>query len=356
MFQEVPFEESNETREMGKIRSNGSSACGSASSANTIVRFHKPGDPDFSAVAGATSEVDVAFNPRLFNGDSWLSSDCHCIKCEGIRLIEKSCTLCEPKREISMPPITSLHFSSKSSDGLPVLILLDLDNFGFRQFQLMPPRLFGHSSSAHTKSEKRCELSNDELFSYIFVWGFFGSCFTRYHKLWPTEDLLLNMDNPLLTKKQENSCEKRSGSLDASHNSPVIPSSIWKRLVLQKRLLLTPCSGGCQGADGVLRQVVNVFSPSFDIVVVSGDGPLIQLLQEDHRRGSRKRKRTGEMSRNGASNPDVFLEDKEVGCGRPTQIRFIHIPPKEKKLVPVWNAIAVEVSSLRCPRGKNKRK
>lgn len=347
MFEEFPFEDNMEEEEVKGKKGRGSSFSSSKaeSATNIVVRFHKPGDPEFSAVAGAHTEQDANFNPQLFNGDSWLSSECHCLKCEGIRLVEKYCAF-HPKERMGVITTSSLISPPLSSNvrraELPVLVLLDLDNFGFRQFQLMPPRLDKFSSSK-LDEKKVALMSNDEIFSQMFMWGFFGSCFTRYHQVWPTEDLLLNLSPPLLSEGERNISVKKAD------NPPSLSNSIWKKLILQKKLLLTPCSGGRQGADMVLRQVVQAFSSSFDIVVITGDVELMELLQHDQRGKPRKR------ARSGLSNNDE--ETESCSSDGEKEIRFICISSKEKKLIPVWAALAHEISSLRRPKeGERRRK
>lgn len=350
MFKEEPFEDCKNTveREASSRVLLSSSLQGNQ---NFTIRFHKPGDPEFSAVSGATSHEETNFDPRLFNGDSWLSSECHCLKCEGARLIARTRAL-----PSSVPTPASLFHSHSSLSTcmfrhFPVLVLLDLDNFGFRQFQLMPPRLSPSVSMTSKKSPKVLSLSNDDLFASIFLWGFFGSCFTRYHKVWPTEDVLMNLYSTLEKEKESNCLLTSEAKMNSVTNPPPKQSSIWKQLISQKRLLLTPCSGGRQGADTVLRQVVQGFSSTFQIIVVTGDGPLIKTLQEDQ--GLYSRKRVREEKEKNSQNEEFSATVQERTLRTPLvdqHIRFVHIPPKEKKLVPVWQAIAREVVSLRGPK------
>lgn len=289
MFAEVEFEEEPFTEPQRRSRSTtedhgvANEETNSSSSPSAIVHFHLPGMKDFSVVAGASQEMEEEeskFDPRLFNGDSWLSTECHCLKCEGLRVVQKV--------RLLRPP--------------PILILLDLDNFGFRQFQLCPPRL-----------RRSSRLSNEDILSSIFLWGFFGSCFTRYHKVWPTDDLVIRLDEEM---------EKED-----MHGSQIRKESIWRRVAKENRLLLTPCSGRNQGADCVMRDVVNAFSGS-DMIVVTGDAELIHLLKEDRRL---RRKRA-------FSHSDMTSS---------SMLGFVNITTQEKKLVPVWQALADQIARMR---------
>lgn len=289
MFAESGFEssdhddeESNAEPQSGPhILSNGTN---SSSRGNvTTVQFHRPGMPEYSVVAGARYDTAAHFDPRLFNGDSWLSDDCHCLRCEGLRALEKMRALPTP----------------------PVLVLLDLDNFGYRQFQLCPPRL-----------GKAARITNDGILSSILLWGFFGSCFTRYYNVWPTDTLLANVDSSL-----------NKDDIDGSQNRK---ESIWFSLSSQSRLLLTPCSGSNQGADCVMRDVVHAFANQ-DMIVMTGDGELVRLLQEE-RRLLRKRKSSEEDDDDGAA-----------------KLLFVDMSRVEKRLVPVWHALASQLCILgRC--------
>eukprot|EP00796_Vickermania_ingenoplastis_P013273 gene13273-9115_t len=291
MFEEVPFEDPDDVRGEEKICCSKTQKRSSSLVVNT-VQFHSPGMKEYSAVAGAGNEVGTNFDPRLFNGDSWLSPVCHCLKCEGLR---------------AHLQLQNLTRKSRASTP-PVILVLDLDNFGYRQFQLCPPRL-----------DKKCQISNVELLSTVYVWAFFGSCFTRYHKVWPTDELLSNLDDEF--------------SKEDIQGSQMKQDSIWKSLSSGKRLQLTPCSGSNQGADSVVREVVQAFSSTYDIVVVTGDVELIRLLR-DERRMERKRsfcQTSGDSS-------------------TPFQLLFVNVSSLGKKLVPVWQAIASQVAGLRQPK------
>lgn len=284
MFAVVPFENDPVSEDLESLPAVSSS---NANKLKETVHFHTPGMAEFSVVAGASHESDSFFDPRLFNGDSWLTSECHCLKCEGLRMVQK---------------IQPLLVRENSLSDKPVVLLLDLDNFGFRQFQLAPPRL-----------PKYTKISNSDIISSVFVWGFFGSCFTRYHKVWPTDELL------------KNSCLEEVAQEKSSN-----AKSIWQLLVNQNRVLLTPCSGANQGADSVMKEVAFALSETYNMILVTGDVALIDLLREEHRL-HRKRSSREEDDKN-SKTPNM---------------QFINVLQHNKKLVPTWHAIGREVMHFR---------
>lgn len=241
----------------------------SSSSATVAMHFHRPGMPQFSAVAGASGDTSAIFDPRLLNGDSWLSDECHCLNCEGLRV--------------------TLMLRDLKAPQPPVIVLLDLDNFGYMQFQLCPPRL-----------PKNLSCSNADIISNMFVWGFFGSCFTRYHRVWPSLDAITRMEDGETEGKD----------------------SVWRMLVREKRVMLTPCSGKDQGADGVIETVVDAFS-DYKRVVVTGDVKLIEMMKEKARK-HRKR----------------LADDSPIK----SSLSFVNASALNKKLVGVWHSIAMRVN------------
>ncbi|ESL10989.1 hypothetical protein TRSC58_01270 [Trypanosoma rangeli SC58] len=244
MFAEVEFEDEDSAR--GLAEDSDSHDCpdeleGGAPAG--VVRLHRPGEVGFSCVAGTADDATSLYDARLINGDSWLSNECHCVRCETLRVSTQ---------------LTKLRQSS--SDKAMVVVLLDLDNYGFNQFRSSP--------TSATKN------GGFDVIEHMFVWCFFGSCFSRYHGELPCPEGVLR-SNP---KEESNpKCQRSAGRR----------RSVWQRLVSEGRCYFTPCGGQRQGADGVILQVAQAMT-HVPVIVLSGDRQMLQTVHENRRHLGRK--------------------------------------------------------------------
>ncbi|EPY28853.1 hypothetical protein STCU_04848 [Strigomonas culicis] len=257
------------------------------------MRFHQPGDPAFSVVAGAVvdNEEQNAMSERLANGDGWLTTDCHCLRCESLRVLDK---------------LQSFQHVHRVHGGKVILVLLDLDNFGFNQFKSVPPQ--------PAAGEPNC-------FAHIFVWCFFGSCFTRYHSFWPSDETVL------LPFQQPGAAPQRAGALC------VTGDSVWKHLVLNKQVHFTPCGGQSQGADNVIVEVVRSFSLTHPLILVTGDNGLLQYISS-HTRSVGKKSRRDDDSR--ADTVDFASPNLD----------FVNTLVSGKRFIPVWRDLSSKVHQM----------
>ncbi|KPA84708.1 hypothetical protein ABB37_01212 [Leptomonas pyrrhocoris] len=235
-----------------------------------FVQFHKPGDEGFSVVAGACDDADARHDSYFMSGDAWLSEECHCIQCETLRVMSRFSELCS-KPELS-----------------PVIVLVDLDNFGFNQFKSIPP------------------YTDAELLDNVLVWAFFGSCFTRHHRAWPNAQTV---------------CEPLPSRAAAPHETT--KKSIWQILVERNQAFFTPCGGQSQAADSVMRRVIEALH-GVDTIFLTGDAKLINEIYRSRRlRGMKtKRHHEGEMT---------------------DRLTVINVADLEKRFVPVWRALCQRI-------------
>lgn len=245
--------------------------------ATHTLHFHRPGDADFSSVAGSRNGKGAPFDNQTINGDSWVSSECRCTRCECLRVLSN---------------IDCLR-SRQSKGETVILVLLDLDNFGFNQFKSIPPHM-------------DVDNTDVDILDYIYMWGFFGSCFSRYYKTWPNSETV---------------CEALPQQRSVMKQKP----SIWQRLVSSGRVHFTPCGGHSQGADEVMLDVIKVFADMNAILVTSD----VKLLQKVYQ----KRRLLGMKTRR--SNEDDMLADR---------LTLVNVEDLDKRFVPVWRELVYRVT------------
>ncbi|KEG15389.1 hypothetical protein DQ04_00091230 [Trypanosoma grayi] len=280
MFSELAFDSGSDTDNAiqhgaiddDKSRQLEGESCGAIGG---TVRLHRPGEEGFSCVAGGDKDTDALLDARLVSGDSWLDDKCHCIRCETVQASTR---------------LTSLQQRCK---GKLVVVLLDLDNYGFNQFKSIPP---GSGSS-----------DGFDLLKHVFVWSFFGSCFTRYHGVFP------DAENVCQSSPQHDGVGKRSAK-----------RSVWQRLVAEGRCHFTPCGGHSQAADAVMVQVAHAMT-HVPTVVLSGDRELLQDIHNNRRLVGKK------ASRETAAFD--FL----------SQLDIVNVLEHGKRFVPVWRALEARI-------------
>lgn len=250
MFEEVEFDDDD-----GKQNESSAGEVGGGSNRKTgghsptmMLRFHQPGEEAFCAVAGSQYDTEDIQSARLVNGDSWVTQECRCARCEGMRVVAKMDGIETSRRQRGI--VAPL-----------LLVLLDLDNFGFNQLKSVAPRLPEESDSF-------------KLVDNIFVWSFFGSCFTRYHKIWPSEESVALPFTPAGSSKPPPA---------QSSASPRRPS-VWQQLVGGGQVHFTPCTGASQGADNVIKDVIRSFTPLYHVVLVTGDVQMINEIRPESAR------------------------------------------------------------------------
>lgn len=274
MFEEVEFEDDEgrwEARESAP-RHHSLSENDGDSNGTTFVSFHRPGDDGFSVVAGACDDRDAYYDSYFMSGDAWMSEDCQCVRCAALRVM------------------SSVNEIKSDSGQTPVILLLDLDNYGFNQFKSIPP------------------FSDVELIDRLYVWAFFGSCFTRHFKSWPSA---------------ESVCERLPSKL----NTSTLKSSIWQLLVEKHRVSFTPCGGQSQAADTVMQQVLQALN-GMHTILLTGDGRLINEVYRHRRLRGMKSKRENE---------------KDMMSDRLTMINVLDM---DKRFVPVWRAVCFRVRQI----------
>ncbi|AYU81716.1 hypothetical protein, conserved [Leishmania donovani] len=233
-----------------------------------FVRFHRPGEEGFSIVAGACDDKDARHDAHFMSGDAWMSKDCHCIQCETLRVLSRY-------SEMRAQPNIS-----------PVIVLVDLDNFGFNQFKSIPP------------------YPDVELLDHVLVWSFFGSCFTRHHRAWPSEQTV---------------CEPLPNRAVSVNAAGTTKRSIWEILVSKQQVFFTPCGGQTQAADNVMHRVLQALQ-GMETVLLTGD---VKLINEIYR----SRRLLGMKSRR--HNEDE-MSDK---------LTVINVDDMDKRFVPVWRSL-----------------
>jgi hypothetical protein len=183
------------------------------------VAFHRPGDVQFRSHAGSPGVCSSPLD-GVAVGDLWLSKECHCLRCEMLRA----------QRQLSS--------RSKTATGPGCVVLLwDLDNFGFRDLQ---------------RSEPAAPRGSTPLSSRCLLWGFYGACFTRHYRCRP-EDL------------------------------DVQPESTLGQLRTHGAVMMTPCGGHKEAVDEVLvaaARAAGLLAGSRLTIVVTGDKHLAQFMME----------------------------------------------------------------------------
>lgn len=292
MFVEVDFDQEDSNPGGDTPRSTSSGSTRNTQNDMVTMRFHQPGDEAFAIVAGAVvdTEEQNAMNERLANGDGWLTTDCHCLRCESLRVLEK------------MQAFQHLH---RVKGGKVILVLVDLDNFGFNQFKSVPPR--------PADGETNC-------FAHMFVWCFFGSCFTRYHSFWPSEETVLKPFQP-------------AGGQQSQGARCVTGDSVWKHLVVNGQVHFTPCGGQSQGADNVIVEVVRNFSQTHPVILVTGDQGLLNFIHAHKRAAGRKARRSDETT---AEALDFSSQNLD----------FVNTLVNEKRFIPVWRDLTLKMQQM----------
>lgn len=281
--------------------------------ATQTMFFHRPGEDGFCAVAGAGDDTDALLDARTISGDSWVNSECHCLRCECLRVMQK----------LERVQQRAAQANPTGSAAPLVLLFLDLDNFGFNQFKSVPP---GASLAAVDDDDEgggdgpsaaRHPDAPVHPLKHLFVWAFFGSCFTRYHGKWPTEETV---------------CEALPSTKPAGNDGEVAQAvprrpSIWQRLVKAGRVHFTPCAGQSQAADGVIMAALGVFAER-DVVLLTGDSKLLAEVYSRRRMAGRKSRRDNEH--------DIMSD----------RLTLIDINDCGKRFVPVWRQLEQRVTQI----------
>ncbi|AIO01055.1 hypothetical protein LPMP_321700 [Leishmania panamensis] len=233
-----------------------------------IVRFHHPGEEGFSIVAGACDDKDALHDAHFISGDAWMSKSCHCIHCETLRVLSRYSEMCA-QRNI-----------------FPVIVLVDLDNFGFNQFKSIPP------------------YADVDVLDHALVWCFFGSCFTRHHHAWPSAQTV---------------CEPLPNRVVSVNAAGTTKRSIWEILVEKQQVFFTPCGGQAQAADHVMHRVLQALQ-GIETVCLTGD---VKFINEIYR----SRRLLGVKA---------LRHNEEELCDRLT---VINVDDMEKRFVPVWRSL-----------------
>ncbi|CCW62811.1 unnamed protein product [Phytomonas sp. EM1] len=310
------------------------------------LRYHKPGEDGFCSVANGEGVGEGEGIPwvdsRTINGDSWVSNVCHCTRCECMRVMVALSRLEAP------------------AGRPPVLVLLDLDNFGFNQFKSTPPVLkrshrgrlgctssmrrprtdaaCGEREGGSSDDGEDCYSSEVDMFENMFVWAFFGSCFARYHGTWPSEEVVTQPPEPRQGRvrcarlRQPSALAVTSTAMSTVTLDPLLGSvsrpTVWQRLVAAGRVHFTACGGQGQGADGVIVSVINTFIQR-DIVLITCDAQLIRRIIRPRQDG-----------------------DGHISTGR---LHAINVGDVGKRLVPVWRALSDRIRQLVVhEKGKNR--
>ncbi|RNF19083.1 uncharacterized protein Tco025E_04247 [Trypanosoma conorhini] len=284
MFAEVGFEDADSAR--GSAEDSGSRDRPEAlegSMAAGVVRLHRPGDAGFSCVAGTADDDASLYDARLINGDSWLSNECHCVRCETLRVSAQLAKL-----------------RQRGGNNAVVVVLLDLDNYGFNQFRSVPTSM--------------TEDGEFDVFEHMYMWCFFGSCFPRYHGELPCPESV------------SRSIPQDAGNPTRKHRAGRRPS-VWQRLVSAGRCHFTPCGGQRQGADGVILQVAQAMT-HMPVIVLSGDREMLQAARVNRRQRGRKATR------------DV------VECEFHANLDIINVLEHGKRFLPVWRELEAKICQV----------
>lgn len=281
MFKEISFDDADvscESREDTRLAAE--NVAGAGKGGKAFVRFHRPGEEGFSIVAGACDDKDAHHDAHFMSGDAWMSKDCHCIQCETLRVLSRYSEM------RAQPKI------------FPVIVIVDLDNFGFNQFKSIPT------------------YADVELLDHVLLWSFFGSCFTRHHRAWPSEQTV---------------CERLPNRAVSVNAAGTTKRSIWEILVEKQQVFFTPCGGQTQAADNVMLRVVQALQ-GIEAVLLTGD---VELINEIYR----NRRLLGMKSRR--HNEDE-LSDK---------LTVINVDDMDKRFVPVWRSLCSRLRGTLCGVG-----
>ena len=237
---------------------------------DAVATFHRPGDLHFRFVAGQDDDergkgrnLQVA----VASGDAWVSRDCHCLRCDLLRVSAK---------------IQQLPRSLPSTGHSTVIVLVDLDNFGFTQFFApLQPTCKGPSAvtrrraSRNEKSPER-ELDVDRV-SNMFFWCFYSSCFARHYKVDP--QVLVDRAGESTSSRALDGAEL---DLDASKFwvRPPLANSVWGHLKSSGRVYFSQCSAHKQAVDGAIVQVFAAVLRVRPVILVSGDRDLCRAVTE----------------------------------------------------------------------------
>ncbi|KAF8279516.1 hypothetical protein TcG_00195 [Trypanosoma cruzi] len=286
MFAEVEFE--NEGGALCSAEKNGSHDSSDESRDNMtagVVRMHRPGEVGFSCVAGTADDVESIHDARLMNGDSWLGNECHCVRCETVRVSTQLAKL-----------------RQRSSKKAMVVVLLDLDNYGFNQFRSVPTNVPANGGF--------------DLIEHMYVWCFFGSCFSRYHGEFPSAE---SVCRSIPRETTDTKCKQSVGRRP----------SVWQRLVSEGRCHFTPCGGQQQGADGVILQIARAMT-HMPVIVLSGDREMLQKVCVKRRLVGKKAKR------------EVVERDS------PGNVDIINVLEHGKRFLPVWRELESKIRCVAC--------
>ncbi|EKF33235.1 hypothetical protein MOQ_002888 [Trypanosoma cruzi marinkellei] len=287
MFAEVEFE-NEDGGVLSSAEKNGS--CDSPDKSRDdmtvgVVRMHRPGETGFSCVAGTADDVESIHDARLMNGDSWLGNECHCVRCETVRVSTQLAKL-----------------RQRSSKKAMVVVLLDLDNYGFNQFRSVPTTVPANGGF--------------DLIEHIYVWCFFGSCFSRYHGEFPSaESVCRRIPRAATDPKCKQSVGRRP--------------SVWQRLVSEGRCHFTPCGGQRQGADNVILQIAWTMT-HMPVIVLSGDREMLQKVGVNRRLVGKKAKR------------------EVAECDSLGTVDIINVLEHGKRFLPVWRELESKVRCVAC--------
>ncbi|CCW70643.1 unnamed protein product [Phytomonas sp. Hart1] len=337
MFKEVSFEEKSidETHEVPSSSTAPSALSNVVESCLYTLRYHKPGEDGFCSVANGEGEGEGTpwVDSRTINGDSWVGKECHCTRCECMRVI------------------AALNRLERPTEQPLVLVLLDLDNFGFNQFKSVPPVLKrnhrGHRRHRSSIRKPRTDAagdyheddSNDEgkdccfsevnVYQHMFVWAFFGSCFARYHGIWPSEEAVSQTLEQRQRQKWSGKAKQlfvtgtSTNSMSTMTLNPLLCSAqrltVWQRLVATSRVHFTACGGQDQGADGVITSVINTFIQR-DIVLITSDTKLIRHI--------------------------ACRDQGDGGYTSTGRLCAINVGDVGKRFVPVWRALSNLIRQL----------
>ncbi|KAG8345698.1 hypothetical protein ERJ75_001825700 [Trypanosoma vivax] len=309
MFTEVDFD-SDDDRTLREVGASGEQNTDFGFQANRInrsgdcsavVSLHRPGDDEFSCVAGGSDDFDGAYDARLISGDSWLGGQCHCVRCEVVYASEKISHVRKMMRSDKALLKSVAAVGNKVEESL-LVILLDLDNYGFNQFKAIPP--------------PRSSDADFNLLDHLFLWCFFGSCFSRHHGVLPDAEVVCRAFEP----SKKHFADGVSPGADGKSVKGRRKKSVWQRLVAKKRVHFTPCGGQQQAADGVMMQVAKAMT-HMPLVVVSGDLGLLTLISESRRAVGRKAMREA-------------LEYEFA-----SHLEVVNVLEHGRKFAPVWQAL-----------------
>ena len=178
-----------------------------------LGRFHRVTDPDYSDIAIKNPSDITSINDTIKKG--WLGSECRCLQCELTRLAGSLSAQTEVTRDI--------------------VVLLDLDNFGFPHWVRTP-----------------VQMRDFKLPENIFLWGFYGLGFESHGR-------------------------------KGDPNTHITRNSIFGHLRARGQLRLSPCGNYPQAADNAMQCAVSVLR-NVHLMVVSADKPNLETCSSRHDR------------------------------------------------------------------------